>query len=82
ANGTLMIGVGGVGNALKADMKVERSASGEMSVKVQTVQVRVLNGEVGSVDRYLGEGEFAGMGLIGKDGEVLVGEGYGVGDEE
>ncbi|MDR6724793.1 CubicO group peptidase (beta-lactamase class C family) [Paenibacillus amylolyticus] len=80
-NGTLMVPVRPLANALKADIKVQRTASGQMSVNVKTDQVSVLNSELASVDTYLREAEFPGMALIAKNGEVLLRQGYGLADE-
>ncbi|WP_411835344.1 serine hydrolase [Paenibacillus pabuli] len=81
-NGTLMVPVRLVANALKADIKVQRMASGQMSVDIETDKVSLLNNEVASVDGYLREIHYPGMALIARKGEVLLRQGYGLADEQ
>lgn len=81
-NGTQMLPVRALANALKADIKVQRTASGQMSVNIQTDKVSLLNSQVASVDSYLREIDFPGMALIARNGEVLLRQGYGLADEQ
>ncbi|HBU84524.1 MAG TPA: hypothetical protein DEF35_23215 [Paenibacillus sp.] len=81
-NGTLMLPVRALANALKADIKVQRTASGQMSVNIETDKVSLLNSQVASVDSYLREIDFPGMALIARNGEVLLRQGYGLADEQ
>ncbi|WP_340027834.1 serine hydrolase [Paenibacillus sp. FSL H7-0940] len=81
-NGTLMVPVRAMANAIKADIKVQRTATGQMSVSMVTDQVSLLNSEVASVDTYLREINYPGMALIARDGEVLLKQGYGLADEQ
>lgn len=81
-NGTLMVPVRPIANALKADIKVGRTSSGQMSVNIQTDNVSLLDKEVTSVDAYLREVQFPGMALIARNGEVLLRQGYGLADEK
>nr|WP_154984990.1 serine hydrolase [Paenibacillus xylanexedens] len=81
-NGTLMIPVRTLANALKADIQVQRTLSGQMNVGITTDQVSVLNPEVASVDTYLREINYPGMALIARDGEVLLKQGYGLANEQ
>ncbi|WP_434748380.1 stalk domain-containing protein [Paenibacillus amylolyticus] len=81
-NGTLMIPVRTLANALKADIKVQRTPSGQIRVGILTDQVSLLNSEVASVDTYLREINYPGMALIARNGEVLLRQGYGLADEQ
>ena len=81
-NGTLMIPVRTLANALKADITVQRTSSGQMNVGILTDQVSVLHPEVASVDTYLREINYPGMALIARNGEVLLKQGYGLADEQ
>ncbi|MGQ8873679.1 serine hydrolase [Paenibacillus sp. TSA_86.1] len=81
-NGTLMIPVRAMANALKADIKVQRTPSGQIHVGILTDKVSLLNPEVASVDTYLREINYPGMALIARDGEVLLRQGYGLADEQ
>ncbi|PYE43142.1 serine hydrolase [Paenibacillus barcinonensis] len=81
-NGTLMVPVRAMANALKADIKVERTASGQMSVNIVTDQVSQLQPEVIRVDTYLREINYPGMALIARNGEILLKQGYGLADEQ
>ncbi|WP_366291494.1 serine hydrolase [Paenibacillus sp. AN1007] len=81
-NGTLMVPVRAVANALKADIKVERTASGQMNVGILTDQVSVLRPEASVVDTYLREINYPGMALIARDGKVVLKQGYGLADKQ
>ncbi|MEK4664393.1 serine hydrolase [Priestia sp. FSL H7-0729] len=81
-NGTLMVPVRAMANAIKADIKVQRTATGQMSVNMVTDQISLLNSEVASVDTYLREINYPGMALIARDGGVLLRQGYGLADEQ
>lgn len=81
-NGTLMVPVRAMANALKADIKVERTASGQMNVGILTDQVSVLRPEASVVDTYLREINYPGMALIARDGKVVLKQGYGLADKQ
>ncbi|MBB6024437.1 CubicO group peptidase (beta-lactamase class C family) [Paenibacillus sp. JGP012] len=81
-NGTLMVPVRAMANALKADIKVQRTATGQMSVNIVTDQVSQLEPDVVSVDTYLREINYPGMALIARNGEILLKQGYGLADAQ
>lgn len=80
-NGSLMIPVRAMASALKADIKVKRTTTGQMKVGIITDQVSLLHPEVASVDTYLREINYPGMALIARDGKVLLRQGYGLADQ-
>lgn len=79
-NGTLMLPVRMVANALKADIHVARTDAGQMRVSIKSDQVSLLHSEVAGVDDYLREIQFPGIALIAHKGEVLLRQGYGLAD--
>lgn len=79
-NGTLMIPLRSLSDAMKATLQLTNTAT-HMNIVLKSDQVTKVNKASASIDSYLLKSGFSGIALVAKDGEVVLRKGYGLSKE-